>query len=320
MTRAGQAISYQDIHNQNRADGFKVVAPTIGPGDTLLQGRFFALTLRSGLRLHATDTVDMHDLVTQAGSTPGLTIGLFLQGGARVSLGGRGFALGQGERAPHAFALHCAEPDLFERRGVRGQRVRKVNINVPQGWLEGESWADAGALRGLCDDHLSSRTWHPGRRHQELAARLLDPAPDMPFLESLYRESLALEFVGEALRHWGEAPKAPLRLNGRDLLRLRRACDYIDAHQECRLHVDEVAREAGMSVSALQRLFHAAHGASVLEFARLRRLDRAREALTHDRVSVTEAALAAGYSSPANFATAFKRQFGISPKDVRKQR
>jgi AraC-like DNA-binding protein len=83
--------------------------------------------------------------------------------------------------------------------------------------------------------------------------------------------------------------------------------------------VDDVAREAGMSISGLQRLFHAAHGASVLEFARTRRLLRAREALEQGTVSVTEAALSAGYTTSANFATAFKRQFGISPKDARRR-
>lgn len=317
MHQPAQAISFQAMHEHNRADGFKVVAPTIGPGDAVLHGRYCALTLRSGLRLHATDIIDMHDLVTQAGAEPGLTIGLFLQGGASVSLGGRPFRLGEGSARPHAFSLHCGEPDLFERRGRRGQRVRKVNVNVPQGWLEAESWSDARLLPGLCADHLSSRTWVPSARHVDIAARLLNPSPDMPFLDSLYRESLALEFVGETLRQW-IGPQENTRLGGRDALRLRRACDYIDAHQDGRLHVDAVARAAGMSVSALQRLFHAAHGASVLEFARLRRLDRARQALERDHVSVTEAALAAGYTSPANFATAFKRQFGVSPKDVRR--
>lgn len=315
MNSAARHISFQDMHRHNRADQFKVVAPDIRLDDVLLRGRYYAMGLRSGLRFHATDTVDLHDLVTQARCEPGLTIGLFLEGGADVSLGGRAFRFGADGAC--AFALNCAEHDMFERRGQRGRRVRKVNINLPRDWLEAESVEEAGNLRALCRTHLASSTWVPTPRHLALAERLLNPAADMPFLESLHRESLALDFVTEAVRAWTDGEPAAIRIGGRDHRRLRRACDYIDAHQETRLHLDDVARAAGMSVSALQRLFHAAHGTSVLDFARKRRLQRAREALAAGKVTVTEAALAAGYSSPANFATAFKRQFGLSPKDVR---
>lgn len=303
------------MHHHNRADQFKVVAPSVRLDDVLLRGRYYATTLRSGLRYHATDIVDLHDLVTQARCEPGLTIGLFLEGGANVSLGGRAFRFGADGIC--AFALNCAEHDMFERRGQRGRRVRKVNINLPRHWLEAESVEEAGGLRALCRTHLDSRTWVPTPRHLALAEKLLNPAPDTPFLESLYRETLALDFVAEAVRAWTDSEPATVRLGGRDHQRLRRACDYLDAHQDTRLHLDDVARAAGMSVSALQRLFHAAHGTSVLDFARTRRLQRAREALAAGTVTVTEAALAAGYTSPANFATAFKRLFGLSPKDVR---
>lgn len=319
MHEAAKAISFQDIRHQNRTDNFKLVAPVIQPGDTVLHGRYCAMALRSGLRFHATDIVDMHDLVTQAQAEPGLTIGLFLQGGASVSLGGKPFAFGEGgEFRPHAFALNCAETDLFERRGKRGRRVCKVNINLPPDWLERQELT-ADDLRPLFCGHRAVRTWSPSPRHLELAQGLLYPDPAMPFIHSLHQESLALEFVAETLRQWEQRPEPAQRLGGRDLARLRRACDYLDAHQDSRLHVDDVAREAGMSISGLQRLFHAAHGASVLEFARTRRLLRAREALEQGAISVTEAALNAGYTSSANFATAFKRQFGISPKDARRR-
>ncbi len=317
MNSAAPPISFKDMHAHNMADQFKLIVPDIDldSAEVLLRGRYYAMTLRSGLRFHATDIVDMYDLVTQARCKPGLTFGLFLEGGANVSLGGRAFRFGEGDA--HAFALNCAEMDRFERRGLRGRRVRKVNINLPEGWLQAESMHGSGCLGELCRTHLASNTWTPTPHHVALAEKLLNPAPGNPFLESLYRESLALDFVAEAIRQWTGGDAGPARLCGRDRLRLRRACDYIDAHQDVRLHLDDVARVAGMSASALQRLFRAAHGQSVLEFARARRLHRAREALVAGRVTVTEAALEAGYSSPANFATAFKRQFGVSPKEVR---
>ncbi|RAH98427.1 hypothetical protein DLJ53_27450 [Acuticoccus sediminis] len=82
------------------------------------------------------------------------------------------------------------------------------------------------------------------------------------------------------------------------------------------MRLEDVARAVGASVSTLQRLFHAVHGASIYGVVRERRLVEARLALEGGSLSITEAAERAGYRSPANFATAFKRQFGVSPSDV----
>jgi len=80
---------------------------------------------------------------------------------------------------------------------------------------------------------------------------------------------------------------------------------------------ERIAREMGVNATTLQRQFRALHGMTLFEYQRTRRLLQARQALERDGVSVNEAAWLAGYNSPANFATAFKRQFGISPKQVR---
>jgi AraC-like DNA-binding protein len=42
----------------------------------------------------------------------------------------------------------------------------------------------------------------------------------------------------------------------------------------------------------------------------------AREALERDGMSVAQAAYIAGYTSAANFATAFRRFFGTTPENV----
>ena len=80
------------------------------------------------------------------------------------------------------------------------------------------------------------------------------------------------------------------------------------------LSLDAIADHVGMHVSTLQRHFRLQYGTSVVECARDARLLRARRALERDRVSVGQAAELAGYSSPANFATAYRRRFGVPPK------
>ncbi|VFR21306.1 hypothetical protein AMP9_3942 [plant metagenome] len=39
--------------------------------------------------------------------------------------------------------------------------------------------------------------------------------------------------------------------------------------------------------------------------------------MEYEGASVARAALLAGYANPANFATAFRRQYGLSPRQVR---
>jgi AraC-like DNA-binding protein len=68
-----------------------------------------------------------------------------------------------------------------------------------------------------------------------------------------------------------------------------------------------------MSPSTLQRVFKQCLGMTVGEFMRIRRLERARAELAAGACRVGEAAYRAGYRSAANFATAFRQEFGFPP-------
>ncbi|MFD1583585.1 helix-turn-helix transcriptional regulator [Microbulbifer halophilus] len=102
-----------------------------------------------------------------------------------------------------------------------------------------------------------------------------------------------------------------------DRTRLQRARTFIEAQAGAPLSVDIIAREAGISASGLQRLFRRTEGVSVFGYLRRVRLERALAALQGDGVTVQRAGEMAGYRNPANFATAFKRQFGVTPREAR---
>ncbi|WP_339782023.1 helix-turn-helix domain-containing protein [uncultured Thalassospira sp.] len=55
-----------------------------------------------------------------------------------------------------------------------------------------------------------------------------------------------------------------------------------------------------------------AYGTTVMDFMCETRLQMARDAMDKDGLTIGQAAYLAGYSSPANFSTAFKRVFGMS--------
>ena len=72
-----------------------------------------------------------------------------------------------------------------------------------------------------------------------------------------------------------------------------------------------MARAMRCNCNSLQQQFRAVFGKTVFDYLRASRLRRAAVALQNEGVSVARAAEIAGYSSQANFSTAFRRHFGV---------
>lgn len=84
------------------------------------------------------------------------------------------------------------------------------------------------------------------------------------------------------------------------------------------LTLSEVATECGISLRYLHDLFRD-DGRTAQEYLRGARLQKAQRILSgggNRSLTVTEAALASGYSNLSQFSTSFKSMFGVSPKDV----
>lgn len=84
------------------------------------------------------------------------------------------------------------------------------------------------------------------------------------------------------------------------------------------LSLNDLAQLAGRSRASLVRDVRALTGVSPMEWILQRRLSAARQELLSGPKTVTEIALDLGFSTPAQFSTAYKRQFGRSPLQERK--
>lgn len=82
--------------------------------------------------------------------------------------------------------------------------------------------------------------------------------------------------------------------------------------------VDTTAQSLGVGARTLQRALHE-EGTDFRQLANAIRAQRARELLAGTGWSVTEISEVLGYSAPANFARAFRRASGFSPKGFRRQ-
>lgn len=81
----------------------------------------------------------------------------------------------------------------------------------------------------------------------------------------------------------------------------------------------EIARRVGTHEKRLTKAFRQQTGMSVFEFVREQRLGLARRLLTQTPLGIADIAAEAGFSSAANFATAFKAGLGTSPSEYRAQ-
>jgi transcriptional regulator GlxA family with amidase domain len=95
---------------------------------------------------------------------------------------------------------------------------------------------------------------------------------------------------------------------------LDQAARLMAAHVETPLPIAAIARQLGVSPRQLERLFKSHLGLGPAWYYASIRLDRARELLRLTDLSVTEIGVACGFPSPAHFSTAYRRQFGRSPR------
>jgi AraC-like DNA-binding protein len=110
----------------------------------------------------------------------------------------------------------------------------------------------------------------------------------------------------------GECPAAPTRAVGI-------ALDLIESHPEWEHTTASLAREAGVSVRALQLGFQHRLDTSAMAYlkaVRLRRVHDALRAAEPDAVTVTEVAARWGFTHPGHFARAYRQQFGENPSQT----
>lgn len=83
--------------------------------------------------------------------------------------------------------------------------------------------------------------------------------------------------------------------------------------------VEQLARLLGTNEKRLSRAFREELGQTVFEYVRGERLRIAQQLLTGTPLSIAHIAGEIGFSSAANFATAFRERFGVSPSAYRQE-
>jgi AraC-like DNA-binding protein len=139
--------------------------------------------------------------------------------------------------------------------------------------------------------------------------RLLDRPRDLPVLAPMVRREILWLLItgpqGDTVRQLGLADSKLTHIN--------RVVQWIHANPAEPIRVEELARRAGLSVSAFHRTFKAVTGSSPLQFQKQLRLVLARQLLVAEDISVTRAAFTVGYECAAQFNREYRRLFGAPP-------
>ena len=147
--------------------------------------------------------------------------------------------------------------------------------------------------------------------------RLLDSPSQAPALMPLITREIAYRLLsgeqGVRLRHIA-IPGGYSPLIARAVERLRRDFDQ-------RLHIEDLARELGVSASGLHHHFKAVTAMSPLQFQKHLRLQEARRLMLSEDMDAASAAYRVGYRDASHFNREYKNLFGDPPmRDVQRLR
>ena len=99
---------------------------------------------------------------------------------------------------------------------------------------------------------------------------------------------------------------------------LEKIASYVEENLVGRITLKGVADHCGVSVSTVTQLFQKCLGTTFHQYLTNCRMDAART-LIRDGVPLEEVGRQVGYSDHSTFYRAFRRFFGMSPRDYKKQ-
>ena len=101
--------------------------------------------------------------------------------------------------------------------------------------------------------------------------------------------------------------------------RVRAAVDFMQANFQRTITLTEIAKAISVSDHHLSRIFKSETGFPPIDYLIRFRLEKARQLLRTSFLSVKEVMASVGYNSKGHFARHFKKRFGVTPSEYKKQ-
>lgn len=188
---------------------------------------------------------------------------------------------------------------------------------------DGQNWMPP-VLRRVLEGRPEQVLWRGRRtaRKTSLLCALLETLRRPPAWR-LMQESMALELLFLQLEEClaeQDRPSGPPRISKGDEERLREARRMLLSDLENPPSLSRLAQAVGLSEKKLKAGYPQLFGETVYASFRAHRLERARQLIEEDRLSVSEVAYSVGYLNLSHFSEAFRRRHGMNPSDLLRQR
>ena len=135
----------------------------------------------------------------------------------------------------------------------------------------------------------------------------------------LYTDSLAVSVASRLVSTYSSvAQRTITKSGGLDGRRFKQTLTYIEDHLSEDLSLSRIAALTGVSPSHFKTLFRESAGVPVHQYVIQRRIERAKDLLMQDKLSIAEIALAAGFSHQSHMARHMRRSVGLSPRAMKR--
>jgi len=146
-------------------------------------------------------------------------------------------------------------------------------------------------------------------------ARLLGSLPD-PMDRTVVGPAAVEEIIYRILRSEHGRVLYALTRHQTPYANIAQALELIHGDFANGLSVEDLAKEAAMSVSSFHRTFKEVTGETPLQYLKKVRLLKAKSLLVYEGKRVEETAYEVGYASPSQFSREFKRYFSVPPSEA----
>lgn len=275
----------------------------------------------SGIAIHTCDLVEQSDAHSKAMLSPCLSINFLLAGSVCFNLGEQRYCIRSENKKAAYFINHIQQPEVFTRFLKRGNAVKKVNITIEQSFLIArcQNEHDKQAIAALFATPTQVVSLPCTSELQQRAQQLFELQQTKNMMNTLKSEEIALNIIFQCVEQLKQDqidPIAPLVTQSNQIdINLSKAIEQLEPN----LTLPQIAQSLGMSISSLQRQIKNQYGMTAIELLRQKRLAKAKYALLVKGATIGEVAYQCGYQHVANFVTAFKKQYHITPAKLRQK-
>ncbi|PPS44975.1 AraC family transcriptional regulator [Chroococcidiopsis sp. TS-821] len=283
------------------------------------QGYYRHINLRDGLELDITKYQLHDDIIVDMPERSHPIEYTFLLSGVeqydtQVMRGGH-YSLYSSGVAPKEKPKSCATQPIFA-----------INVHIePElftAFWHGESEFSFSVTQPLLKGDEEYETYS-GRTTiaMQTAIQQILQCPYLSLTKRMYLESKVWELMA-LLMHDLEHPRnlshTPLKPD--DIERIHYAKEILLQQLDNPLSLIELARQVGLNDCTLKRGFRYCFGKTVFGYLHDYRLEQARQLLEQRRMNVSEIARSVGFANRSYFASAFRKKFGVNPRDYLTQK